>query len=130
MGQLSEWYTTIMVVVYTLTELPLTGEKIMKKHTIINPSEHQIQKEIIQYLNAKCLFNWRNNVGRKHNLYFGLKGSADILGLTKEGIFFAIEVKDYKGKQSEEQIRFADIIQRNNGIYILARSLNDVIKIL
>ena len=103
--------------------------KVKKKKEFHYP-EHEIQDQIIRYLKKKQYFFWRNNVGRKHNLQFGLKGSADILGTTQQGIFFAIEVKDHKGKQSPEQKRFEEKVNANNAIYILARDLITVTEVL
>lgn len=90
-------------------------------------SEHEIQQQIMDYLAYKGISHWRSNVGRKHYMQFGLVGSADITGLLKDGRRLEIEVKDYKGKQSMEQIKFADMIRKSNGLYILARSLDDVV---
>ena len=90
-------------------------------------SEHKIQQQIMELLSQAGIYCWRNNVGRKHNLYFGKKGSADITGLLKSGRRLEIEVKDYKGKQTPEQIEFQRMIEKNNGIYILARSVDDVV---
>lgn len=90
--------------------------------------ESEIQKQILDYLESKDIFCWRNNVGRKHNLQFGKKGSGDITGLLKNGKRLEIEVKDEKGKQSEEQKNFQQMIKNNKGLYILARCLGDVIK--
>lgn len=101
-----------------------------KKEKIYHPSEREIQKQIIDYLKSKQIFHWRNNVGRKHNLQFGLKGSGDIMGVTSNGIFFSIECKDYKGKMSLDQIMFERRVNQNNGIYILATSLDNVSDIL
>lgn len=102
----------------------------MKKEKQYQPSEHEIQDLIIKYLKAKGYFFWRNNVGRKKNMYFGLRGSADILGATQNGIFFAIEVKDNKGNLSPYQIKFFETLNKNNCIAILARRLEHVSDIL
>ena len=99
-----------------------------KKPKPLQLSESEIQAQIVQYLTAKGLYFWRNNVGRKHNLYFGKKGSADITGILKNGIRLEIEVKDHKGKQSPEQQEFQRMIEKNNGLYILARDVNDVVQ--
>lgn len=93
-------------------------------------SEADTQKQILEYLNRKGIFCWRSNSGRKHNLIFGRKGSADITGLLKDGKRLEIEVKDLKGKQSPDQIEFQRMITLNNGIYILARSVEDVYEII
>lgn len=95
-----------------------------------HPSESEIQKQILDYLKWRGIFHWRNNVGRKHNLQFGLKGSADIMGVTKNGIFFAIEVKDWKGKPTPEQKAFEKKVNNNNAVYVLARDVYRVKDIL
>ena len=101
----------------------------MKKKKIKVPKipECKIQEEIMKCLDKAGIYHWRSNVGRKHYMQFGLKGSADITGILKTGIRLEIEVKDRDGKQSDEQIEFERMIKSNNGIYILARSVDDVI---
>jgi len=75
---------------------------------------------------------WKNDVGvgRSLNgervLRWGLKGSADIIGIGFGGKFVAIEVKTGKGKQSEYQKNFQNMIATQGGIYIVARSVQDV----
>jgi hypothetical protein len=93
-------------------------------------AEHELQNLIIEYLQAKGIYCWRSNVGRKKNMHFGKKGSADITGITKDGRRLEVEVKDENGKQSEEQVKFQQAIDENKGIYILAKSLDDVIKVI
>lgn len=90
-------------------------------------TEHEVKKEIMAYLTVKQIYHWRNNtgMGRKY-VYFGLKGSADILGILPDGRFLAIECKSATGKQSPEQIVFQDNVNANNGLYILARSVDDI----
>lgn len=99
-------------------------------------SESEIQNEIIHYLTTlqpKIVF-WRNNVGGLKDINgrivrFGLKGSADIIGIiSPNGKFLAIECKTEKGKQRPEQIAFEKMINKMGGIYILARSVEDVKK--
>lgn len=93
-------------------------------------AEHELQNLIIEYLEAKGIYAWRSNVGRKKNMHFGKKGSADITGITKKGRRLEIEVKSPTGKQSEEQIEFERMIRQNKGIFILAKSIEDVIKVI
>ena len=57
---------------------------------------------------------------------FSMKGVADILGMMPDGRFLAIEVKTKAGVQSFEQKHFEECVKKNNGIYILARSIDDV----
>ena len=98
-----------------------------KKIKLLKISESKIQEEIMKCLDKAGIYHWRSNVGRKHYMHFGLKGSADITGILKTGIRLEIEVKDKTGKQSPEQIEFQRMIEKNNGLYILARSVDDVI---
>lgn len=99
-------------------------------------TEHEIQKEIMDFLQQIGVKCWRNNVGRKHNLYFGLKGSGDILGITNklfkkgQGKFLSIEVKGEKGKISDEQKEFMFMVNKAGGVAIVAKSENDVAKLL
>lgn len=46
--------------------------------------------------------------------------------LLETGKFFAIEVKSAKGKQTEDQQAFQMAVERSGGLYILARSVEDV----
>lgn len=54
---------------------------------------------------------------------FGLKGSADIIGLLKDGQFVAIECKTGGASRTPQQIKFGDMITRFNGNYYLARDI-------
>ncbi len=95
--------------------------------------ESVIQKQILAEFGAlPWLRVWRNNTGaltdqRGQLITYGLKGSADILGLiAPDGRFLAIEVKNERGKQSPAQIAFGEMVEKMGGIYILARSVEDV----
>ena len=55
-------------------------------------------------------------------------GTPDLLGVVKPGRALAIEVKDAKGKQRPEQIAFQKAWEARGGIYIIARSVDDVIE--
>ena len=96
-------------------------------------SEYQIQQEILREFGARPDMRiWRNNTGTGYSLdggriiTFGLKGSADILGILTGGRFLGIEVKTSKGRQSKEQVSFQRMIEGFGGLYILARSTQDV----
>lgn len=56
-----------------------------------------------------------------------IKGTSDILGITKQGRFFALEVKRKDGKPSEAQLVFIDKIKRMNGIAEVVFSVDEVI---
>ena len=57
-------------------------------------------------------------------------GSSDIIGITKEGVFFAIEVKTETGKTSKEQDNFINHVRSKNGIAGVARSVKDALDLL
>lgn len=106
--------------------------------------EGKIQKEILTFLKRKGVFCWRNNNGALYdkniNNGFGgyrsnpyaLPGVADILGIMPDqtGRFLAIEVKGPKGRQSSAQILFERRVKSLGGVYILAKSVEDVNKVL
>lgn len=101
--------------------------------------EGLIQSAICEYLALKKYFFFRTNntpvFDRKlNNGYGGYRsqgkwaqpGLADIL-LLKDGTLYGIEVKTPKGKQSADQMLFEKRIQSHGGIYVVARSVDDVI---
>lgn len=92
-------------------------------------TEHEIQTAIINYLKEReDIYFWRNNVGRKKNMFFGLKGSGDLLGVIKpSGKFLSIEIKNETGKTSEEQDNFIKKINDMGGVAFVARDLKTVI---
>lgn len=71
---------------------------------------------------------WRNNTGALRDatgqlIRFGLKGSADILGIVgPAGRFLAIEVKAPRGRLSEHQQNFRAMVESLGGLYVVARS--------
>lgn len=96
--------------------------------------ENAIQNAIMEYLTIKNIFHWRNNTTpiydptrkcfRKMN---SMKGVPDIICIIK-GQFVGIEVKKPDGKQSPDQKIFEKECNKNGGKYILARSVEDVMK--
>jgi hypothetical protein len=100
--------------------------------------ERLILKAIMNYLDILerqgKLYYIRSNSGavRLQNGAFmktGKVGCADIICLYK-GKFIAIEVKNEKGKQTPEQKMTGEIIDKLGGIYFVARSIDDVIRML
>lgn len=76
---------------------------------------------------------FRNNVGlfttidgRKIKTGL-LKGSADLIGIAQDGTFLSIECKrPVGGELSPEQKKWMDMINKLNGIAIVAKSGDDV----
>jgi hypothetical protein len=97
-------------------------------------TEKGTQAAILDYLTLKRIFHWRNNTGAfkpEHGGYvrYGAKGSPDILAvLPPNGRLLGIEVKDVKGKLNDNQLAFKADLERAGGIYLVARSLDDVIE--
>lgn len=97
--------------------------------------ETEIQKQILQYLSYRPGVYWRMNTGafageykgKKRFVRFGVPGFSDIIGV-RDGQMIAIEVKAEKGKMSVFQQEFRTNIEINGGKYVLARSVDDVIK--
>lgn len=96
--------------------------------------EHEIQQRILLAIgNRPGLRVWRNQTGALKNdrgqlIRFGCPGSADILGImAPDGRFLAIEVKTDSGRQSDQQRHFQTMIENHGGLYILARSVEDVL---
>jgi hypothetical protein len=99
--------------------------------------EHDIQKQIIDYLKLKHYFWWRNNSGamiseykgKKRFMRFGSVGSPDIFVIYKNDCY-GIEIKSATGKQSPEQIEWQKGFDDNGGIYLLIRSLDELMDYL
>lgn len=98
-------------------------------------TEKSTQAAIMQYLSLKkCLF-WRQNSGafkdNKGHFYkfSSINGLPDIFCL-KDSVLYGIEVKDIKGVLNENQKDFAVSFIKNGGEYIVARSVEDVAKMI
>lgn len=74
---------------------------------------------------------WKNATGvtktENRVIKFGLKGSADILGIIgPSGRFLAIECKTGQAVQSNFQKNFENMVKSLGGIYLVARSTQGV----
>lgn len=62
---------------------------------------------------------------------FGLCiGSSDIIGMTPEGMFLAIEVKTKTGRATKEQLNFIERVIQQGGKAGVARSPDEALRIL
>ena len=92
----------------------------------------ELLNQVLLYIsmNYKSMRLWKNNTGKalsfdlKRVLSYGLKGSADITGITEQGIRIEIEIKTGKSVQSEAQRNFMNMIRSKGGIYIVCRELD------
>lgn len=111
--------------------------------------ESDIQNAIMIALSEAGCTVWRNNVGTgwqgrmsrtrmgsvllddPRPLHAGLcVGSSDIIGITSDGRFLAVEVKTKTGRVSDEQQRFIDAVRRKGGVAGVARSVEEALKLL
>lgn len=78
---------------------------------------------------------WRNNCGKARTDHgvvaygVGNPGGSDLIGIF-DGRFLAIEVKSRTGRSSQAQERFGELVRMKGGIFILARSVEDVVRTL
>jgi len=66
----------------------------------------------------------------KYSFRYGLPGSSDIMGILDGGKIICIEVKTGGAKQSALQKNFQKMITKLHGIYIVAKSIDDVVDTL
>ena len=102
-------------------------------------SEADIQRTIIDYLELHRFFFWRQNVGahkiesenggKGRFIRYGWPGLPDLFVIAGKRIV-GIEVKAIDGEQSQAQFNFQVNFEKAGGIYILARSVDDVITAL
>ena len=112
---------------------------------ILQLTEAQIQRQILDWLAAKGILAFRMQSGATISSYkgkqrlvrYGVPGMGDIVAFPKSKVPGAgswpyvpapvwIEVKASKGKQSELQASFQKQVEGHGHTYLLARSLEDV----
>ena len=101
-------------------------------------TEGEIQNQILDWLNLKQIFNWRQNTmgvycgkDNQGNARFRkapTTGVSDILGVLPNGRFLAIECKRPGGKTTPEQLEFIDSVNSNGGLAFVADSLDVVME--
>ena len=94
--------------------------------------EKYIQKQITDFLILQKIFFYRNNTGGfsredGHFYRFGVVGAPDLI-LVIDGKYIGVEVKNKKGVQSPAQIVFQKALEAAGGIYLLVRSLDELIE--
>lgn len=94
--------------------------------------ESAVLNACIKWLWANGCYIWRNNSGgykpegTSRFIKFGLKGSADIVGMTPSGRFLAVECKAPGNKLKPHQEEFGDKVRRHNGLFFVATSIDDL----
>lgn len=100
--------------------------------------ENQVKNSILEYLHTMGIVAWPNNTGavkyESHGtgrfVRYGHKGSGDILGVLPGGRFLSIECKTTSGRASSAQTDFMLTVNRAGGLAFIARSIDEVEKIL
>lgn len=86
--------------------------------------EQQLVTIIKNLLNCKGHFVWRNNSGVTRAIYkgktrmwrSGVRGASDIIGISRDGKFIAIECKVKPNKATELQKEFLREVKSRGGI--------------
>ena len=95
-------------------------------------SEHAlVQQILIEFGSLPGMRIWRVNTGAAIRpggglVRFGLPGMADISGIIAGGQRIEVEAKTRTGKQRKEQVAWQKMIEGLGGLYILARTTDDV----
>lgn len=95
--------------------------------------EREIQKRIVRRLRASGCLVAVTDAGAAYRAggFFGESipvGWPDVTGLLPGGRFLGVEVKSARGRQSAAQKQMQDEIESRGGLYILAYSIEDVLK--
>ena len=95
-------------------------------------TESELQSAILLAVPMSDCRIHRNNIGvtrtGKRTIRYGLWiGSADLIGILRDGRFLAIEVKTAIGRQTAAQVAFASMVVSFGGVFILARSVSDAL---
>ena len=94
-------------------------------------TEKQVQNAILREFGTRPeLRLWRQNTGAarvgRRFVRFGVPGQADLTGILRGGRRLEIEIKSPIGRQTPDQRAFQAMIERFGGLYVLARSVEDV----
>jgi len=104
----------------------------------LKPTEHQIQKGIMDYLKMRGIMAWRQNslsapildkYNRRHYIHTGMRGLPDIVILLPRIVLFC-EIKSEKGKLSPDQKEFFRKAKELGHLCEVVRSVDDVEKLL
>jgi hypothetical protein len=115
--------------------MSLSAAEVFAPRRYRGKPERAVQKAILIYLHARGCLVAVTDAGAAYRAgSFGADtvpaGWPDITGLTPGGRFIGIECKSPTGRQSPVQKQMEEAIRKRNGIYVLARSIDDVEKVL
>ena len=119
-----------------------TGQRLRRSFT---PRESSVQAAVLCYLRLDRRVAWvqRFNTGahvteeiplngkaKRRFIRYAFPGCSDLLGQLRDGRFLAVEVKTRTGRVSAAQRAFLATVERHGGVAILARSVEDVSRML
>lgn len=67
------------------------------------------------------------NIRTEQPFHYGLKGSADIMGIVIGGKIIGLEIKTGNASQSQEQKNFEAMLKKFGGIYHVVRSKEEAL---
>ena len=98
-------------------------------------SANALTRAALQLLKLRGFLAWRaNQIPVRGRVFIGLPGVPDVVAIEPQtvgkdgGRFWGVEVKVGKDEQSEAQIDFEREAKKRGAVYIVARSLDDVIR--
>ena len=100
-----------------------------------DPSEKEVQRDIMAFLALHKIFHWRVNSGaitgeykgkRRFVRFTSLNGVSDIVGILPGGKMLCIECKRRTGKVSDDQADFLFRAGSIGALAFVARSVADV----
>lgn len=101
----------------------------------MNESQLQDAIRLVLGRDPGCLL-FRNNIGhavmhggRRVTFGVGGPGGADLIGIL-DGKPLAIEIKTPTGRQSKEQKQFQQLWESRGGVYLMPRSVDDVLSLI
>lgn len=107
---------------------------VLKSRNRSEAHEELIREILLRYGADPFWRIWKNPTGAAYRngraIHYGLKGSADIIGITSQGIFVALEVKTGQARQTKEQKAFEAMVLKMNGIYRVIRRIEDVLAVI
>lgn len=101
--------------------------------------ESAVLSACLDLLKLRGVLAWRNATGgilrtskdgRQFRAFYGLRGSADILGCLPGGRLLAVECKSAKGRLTVEQSHFLEQVELLGGLAVVARDVGDLIEAL
>lgn len=98
-----------------------------------NKAHQELVRTLILKLSATGICRvWAQNCGVAFRgeaaVRYGIIGGGDISGILRDGRRLEIEVKTGRGKQTEQQKNFEAMILAHNGVYIVARDVDETIR--